>query len=66
MIRKQLSAPGKRNAEDTKVTDALIVIIKFTSDKDVINTTVDMGVIVPLQKNWNSQFYLFNVEDIII
>lgn len=31
-----VSAPGKRNAEDTKVTDALIRYYKeFTSDKDV-------------------------------
>ena len=34
-----VSAPGKRNAEDTKVTDALIRYYKeFTSDKDVTQT----------------------------
>ena len=38
-----VSAPGKRNAEDTKVTDALIRYYKeFTSDKGChTNTTVD-------------------------
>ena len=34
-----VSAPGKRNTEDTKVTDALIRYYKeFTSDKDVTQT----------------------------
>lgn len=34
-----VSAPGKRNAEDTKVTDALIRYYKeFTTDKDVTQT----------------------------
>ena len=34
-----VSAPGKRNAEDTKVTDALIRYYKeFTSDKDITQT----------------------------
>ena len=34
-----VSAPGKRNAEDTKVTDALIRYYKeYTSDKDVTQT----------------------------
>ena len=34
-----VSAPGKRNAEDTKVTDALIRYYKeFTSDKEVTQT----------------------------
>lgn len=34
-----VSAPGKRNAKDTKVTDALIRYYKeFTSDKDVTQT----------------------------
>ena len=45
-----VSAPGKRNAEDTKVTDALIRYYKeFTSDKDV----------VLLRKNWVSKNPLF-------
>ena len=51
-----VSAPGKRNAEDTKVTDALIRYYKeFTSDKDVTL----LNVIVPLQKNWDSKSLLF-------
>ena len=53
-----VSAPGKRNAEDTKVTDALIRYYKeFTSDKDVTQT--QQWIIEPLQKNWVSKILSF-------
>lgn len=50
-----VSAPGKRNAEDTKVTDALIRYYKeFTSDKDVTQPSNGLlNVIVILLKSWD-------------
>ncbi len=60
MIRKKICScisSGKRNAEDTKVTDALIGIIKIYFRRDVTQTQqwIIETLSMPLQKNWVSK-----------
>ena len=54
-----VSAPGKRNAEDTKVTDALIRYYKLQIRMSHKHNSGLLNVIVPLQKNWVSKSLLF-------